>query len=780
LSRQAKIYIACVLAIGAAALGNGLFHWQPHDLARFFCYFSLAVPASCLKVRLPGITGTMSVLFVLLLAGIVDLGLPESLLIGVVCVIVQSFWHARVRPRAVQLWFSVANISSAVWISHFVYHSLAGVAPFLESPFRLSIAAAVFFAANTFPVAAVVALTEGKSLRQVWSNCYLWSFAYYLVGAGIVGVFTFAHRMFDWQVSLLILPVVYAIYRSYGLYLGQLEAERKHREEEHKHVEEVTLLHSRAMDALASAMAANAKLDAAVQASPLAILTLDRHGMVTSWNSMAEHILGWSAVEAIGRPLALAQGMGEATIRDIIAKTMRGEEVAGIEVKQWRRDGSPFEAAIWAAPLRETANEISAILITVADVSDRAQLEEQLRLSQKMEAVGRLAGGIAHDFNNLLTVINGYSSLLVDTLKGNPYAIKQADEILSAGMRAAELLSQLLTFSRRQLIKPKPIEINQLIHNVERMLRRVIGEHIEFRTEFQAKAGWIHADPNQMEAVLLNLATNAQDAMSHGGVLSIETAVVEVVEGQEKHHLELRPGSYVRLVVRDTGDGMDAETQQHIFEPFFTTKQTGRGTGLGLSSVYGTVEQSGGRIFVSSQVGEGTTFSIYLPRIENIPSYGTPRTVSEDSNHGSEVILLVEDEVSLRHMLREALQKAGYKVWEAANGAEALGQWGASIREIDLVVSDIVMPVMNGLTLAEELRSRRPEIKVVFMSGHSMELITNQSLPDPAPDLLQKPFLPQVLVRKVREILDQVPNPARASANPMRVPPGSAGEAVEV
>jgi signal transduction histidine kinase/FixJ family two-component response regulator len=447
---------------------------------------------------------------------------------------------------------------------------------------------------------------------------------------------------------------------------------------------------------------------------------------------------------------------------------MLGEMVTGTEMKQWRRDGSPFEAAIWTAPLHETANETSGILITVADVSDRTRLEEQLRLSQKMEAVGRLAGGIAHDFNNLLTVINGYSGMLVETLKGNPYAVSQAGEILSAGERAAELVSQLLTFSRRQMIKPKPIEINQLIHSVERMLRRIIGEHIEFRAELQPEVGWIHADPNQIEAVLLNLATNAQDAMSQGGVLSIETAAVEVADGRQKHPLELPPGSYVRLVVRDTGDGMDAETQQHIFEPFFTTKKMGRGTGLGLSSVYGTVQQSGGRIFVSSRVGEGTTFSIYLPRIEIVPSYETARTVSGDSNHGSENILLVEDESSVRHMLREALQKAGYKVWEAANGAEAMGQWGARIGEIDLVVSDIVMPVMNGLRLAEELRSRRPEIKVVFMSGHSMELINNQSLPDPAPDLLQKPFGPQVLVRKVREVLDQVPNPARASAKTAR------------
>jgi len=353
--------------------------------------------------------------------------------------------------------------------------------------------------------------------------------------------------------------------------------------------------------------------------------------------------------------------------------------------------------------------------------------------------------------------------MLLDTFKGNPYAVSQAGEILNAGTRAGELVSQLLAFSRRQMIKSKPIEVNQLIHTVERMLRRIIGEHIVFRTELHTDACWIHADPNQMEAVLLNLVTNAQDAMPLGGLLAIETAAVQVAEGQQEKQLKLPAGSYVRLTVRDTGDGMDAETQQHIFEPFFTTKQTGKGTGLGLSSVYGTINQSGGHILVASGVGQGTTFTIFLPRLDSVPSYEPAQAVAENPHPGSETILLVEDENSVRQMLREVLARAGYKVWEAANGAEAMVRWGGRIGEIDLVVSDIVMPVMNGLRLAEELRSRRPEIKVVFMSGHSQDLISNQGVPHPAPDLLQKPFVPEELVRKVREILDHAPHPARAS-----------------
>jgi PAS domain S-box-containing protein len=761
MSLTAKAYIAAMVVLGTLATVTGFVGWEPHNLLRFAIYFALALPASCLKVRLPGVTGTMSVLFVLLLAVIAEQGLPEALMIGICCTLVQSFWHAKARPRPVQLVFTASNIAFAIWATNATYHVLVGLYPSMQVPFRLSIATAVFFMANTLPVAGVIALTEKKSLVQVWNRCYLWTFSYYLAGAAVVGLFSPASNIVDWQVSLVILPLVYVMYRSYKLYLGQLEAERNRVDEAQKHSDEVGALHARSMEALASAMTANATLDAVIQASPLAVMTVDRQGQVTTWNSMAERTLGWSPEETIGRPLPFTDAMTGEIIESIIDETLRGRLVAGFEMKQLRRDGTPFEATVWTAPLRDSSAGISGILIMIADVSDRKRLEEQLRLSQKMEAVGRLAGGIAHDFNNMLTVINGYSAMLVDGLRGYPYGVSQASEILSAGTRAGELISQLLAFSRRQMIRPKPIEVVQLIRDVERMLRRIVGEHIEVKTNLAPDSGWIRADVNQMEAVMLNLATNAQDAMPVGGVLSVESGPVEIAEGQSPGLLSLAPGSYVRISVRDTGHGMDEETQQHIFEPFFTTKETGKGTGLGLSTVYGTVEQNGGRIFVESAPGRGTKFSIFLPRFEGAGSGELSAASSTALQSGHETILLVEDESSVRHMLREALTKAGYTVWEAANGAEAIAQWAARINEIDLVVTDIVMPKMNGLRLAEELRSRRAGTKVVFMSGHSLELINSQGAPDPAPDLLQKPFVPQVLVRKAREILDQAPNPVR-------------------
>jgi PAS domain S-box-containing protein len=747
---KTRIYIGVVMAVGAAALGRGFYLWNPHDLPRFVCYLALAIAGSCLKVSLPGVTGTMSVLFVFLLAGIVELDLPETLAIGVACVTVQCFWHAKMRPHAIQVLFSVANIAFAIYSTDLIYHAM----PSLQMPFRLALAASVFFATNTFPVAAVIALTERKSLREVWGSCYIWCFPYYLVGAAIVGVFSFANRMFDWQISLLITPLVYVIYRSYRLYLDKLRTIKEHAEAERRHSEEVAVLHFSAMESLASAISANARLDAVIRSSPMAILSLDRAGNVTSWNDTAEHIFGWNPEEAVGRPLPFGIGTSEEIIQGIIERTLRGELIAGEEMKQSRKDGSPFEATIWTAPLRDRFEGISGILITVADVSDRKRLEEQLRLSQKMEAVGRLAGGIAHDFNNLLTVINGYSSMLVDSMKGDAYATSSAEEILAAGTRAAELVSQLLTFSRRQVIKPRALEINEFVRDVERMLRRIIGEHIELRTKLDPEAGWIHADLNQMEGVLLNLTTNARDAMPDGGCLTVETARYEARPDRQSPYLDLAPGSYVQLVVRDTGHGMDGDTQRRLFEPFFTTKKEGKGTGLGLSSVYGCVEQNHGRIFVFSELGQGATFSIYFPCIEPLRA-PEPRSVAAPGfRKGTETVLLVEDEGAVRRMLREALSKAGYRVWEAGNGAEAVMQWGPSIDEIDLVVTDIVMPVMNGLRLAAELRTKRPNLKVVFMSGHSEDLINSQRGVNPAPELLQKPFLPDVLVRKVREILD--------------------------
>jgi PAS domain S-box-containing protein len=696
----------------------------------------------------------MSVLSLFVLAAVVELGMPETLVIGVICVVAQCLWHARLRPRPIQVIFSVADIALAITATYYVYRVSMLPYLYLKIPVRLAIAGSVLFVFNTVPIAVVIALTERKSIRQVWNECYRWSYAHYLVGAAVVGVFMFANRTLDWQAWILILPVVYVIYRSYRLYLDKLQTERIRAEEERKHSEEVAHLHAQTVAALASAMEANARLDAVIQASPLATLALNRDGKVTSWNRTAERIFGLRAEEAVGSFSPFAAAGSEDFMQDVIKRSLRGELVSGLEGTQARKDGTSCSVAIWTARLEDRAG--GGILVMAADVSDRKQLEEQLRLSQKMEALGRLAGGIAHDFNNLLTVINGYGSMLTDSLRDNPYAHSFATEILSAGTRAAELVSQLLTFSRRRVTQPKPIDANQLVRDMERMLQRIITEHIELITVLDPDSGWIHADVNQMEGALLNLATNARDAMPNGGVLSISTSRVDVTAlDQGPGGAGLVPGPYVRFAVKDTGQGMDKDTQQHLFEPFFTTKQIGKGTGLGLPSVYGCVQHNHGGIVVESEVGQGSTFSIYLPRVERPNMLESRKAAAPGAFKGSEIILLVEDESAVRRMMIEALTNTGYRVWEATNGADAIRKFGEKIGEVDLLVTDIMMPVMNGLRLAEELRSRRSNLNVVFMSGHAQDVTTGQGGLSPIPDLLQKPFLPDALVKKVREILDR-------------------------
>jgi PAS domain S-box-containing protein len=747
--------------LGAACAYVGVTHGAPQDLLRCFCYLLLAIPASGLKVSLPGVTGTMSVLFLFLLAGTVELGLSETMLIGAICVLVQSYWHARVRPRPVQVVFSVANILIAIASSYFVYHATLLRTASVGSPFRLALAASVFFVTNTFPIAAVIALTERKSLAEVWRNCYCWSFPYYLVGAAIVGVFTFTNRMLDWQAWILILPVVYVIFRSYRLYIDQLHAERNRAEEQQLHAAEVASLHAQAIDALSAAVAANAKMDAVIQASPLAIFVVESEGRVTSLNTMAERIFGVSSRQVIGGALPWHAANNDDLTGLIIHRTLAGQPLSGVELKLFRENRSPVDISLWTAPLRDGDQKVTGVLVTIADVSRHKKLEEQLQTAQKMEAVGRLAGGIAHDFNNLLTIINGYSALLQNELKDHSYEATMAKEIQDAGESAADLVAKLLTFSRRQMVQPKPVRINDLVQSTERMLRRLIGEHIELRTNLKEDAGWILADPNQIEAVLMNLATNARDAMPEGGNLSISTECVRTSPGSEDVPVDMPAGCYVCLTVGDSGAGMDDATLQRIFEPFFTTKAAGKGTGLGLASVYAGVEQNGGRISVNSQIGKGTKFLIYLPRLERgvaPASETTPLRLEPDEGGGT--VLLVEDEIAVRRMLREALSGAGFRVFEAGNGSEAIELWGSSVAEVDLLVTDVVMPLMNGLKLADELRRRRPDLKVLFMSGHSEEVISRQGVLEPEFLLLVKPFLPAALVTKVREILAR-PSPRR-------------------
>jgi PAS domain S-box-containing protein len=401
----------------------------------------------------------------------------------------------------------------------------------------------------------------------------------------------------------------------------------------------------------------------------------------------------------------------------------------------------------------------TAFELFAEDVTERRALEQQLRQSQKMEAVGRLAGGIAHDFNNLLMVISGYSEFLLERVGPDPALRGPAQEIAGAAQRASSLTRQLLAFSRKQMMAPKILDLNEVVTENLKMLTRVIGEDIDLVMIPEATLGAVRADAGQIDQVIMNLAVNARDAMPSGGKLTIETSNVSLDEEYSRFHAPLRPGDYVMLTISDTGMGMDSETQSHIFEPFFTTKGL-KGTGLGLSTVYGIVKQSGGYIWVYSESGKGTTFKIYLPRVSEraeshaVVSSTEPAAVTEP---GTETLLLVEDETNLRYLARQFLEKQGYRVIEAADGAVAMQIAVAHEGVIHLLLTDVIMPGMNGRELAQRISEIRPNTKVLYMSGYTENVIGHNGTLDAGVRLLQKPFTLRELKSKVREVLDSTP-----------------------
>ncbi len=395
------------------------------------------------------------------------------------------------------------------------------------------------------------------------------------------------------------------------------------------------------------------------------------------------------------------------------------------------------------------------LLGVAMDVHHEKQLEQQFRSAQKMEAIGQLAGGIAHDFNNMLTAVLGNANLVLDDLDANSPLRPDLEEIVKAAERAAALTRQLLAFGRKQVLQPVSVDLNASVRDLMQMLRRVIGEHIELTTVGDPQLSPIRADPTQIEQVVMNLVVNARDAMPTGGRLSIETANVKLDQDYAAGHLSVRPGRYVMLAVSDTGTGIDEATRRRLFEPFFTTKALGKGTGLGLATVYGIVKQSGGYIWVYSELGHGTTFKVYLPVGEEVPHVPHPHKEAAQPARGSETILLVEDEPAVRSLARVLLERAGYRVIPAANAQEAVLQFQSVGTEIDLVITDVVMPGASGPALLRYLSDQRPDLKVLFMSGYAHDAVPALGRLDKDAIFLQKPFTAERLIEKVREALEQ-------------------------
>lgn len=423
-----------------------------------------------------------------------------------------------------------------------------------------------------------------------------------------------------------------------------------------------------------------------------------------------------------------------------------------VEYRIRRKDDSWLVVESTASLVQNQGSAGKKMVIVNRDITERKQLEEQLYLSQKLEAIGRLSGGVAHDFNNLLGVIIGYSEALQKQM-GAEHPFREAiEEIQNAGNRAATLTQQLLAFSRKQVLEPKVIDLNMVVSEVQKMLRRLIGEDIALKISLHEHLGMVKADRGQIDQVILNLAVNARDAMPKGGKLIIETRNAELTEADANRYRYVIPGSYVLLKVTDTGCGMDAELQSHIFEPFFTTKEQGKGTGLGLATVYGVIKQSGGYIWVESEVGRGATFKVYLPRVEEVREVVPERTAFGRPQR-SRTILLVEDEHSLRKLTRNTLQEAGHTVLEACDASEALDVAKRTDSRIDLLLTDVVMPGMSGRVLADELATLRPGIKVIYMSGYTDGDVATHGVLQSGISFLRKPFTGDALIGRVDEIL---------------------------
>ncbi len=498
-------------------------------------------------------------------------------------------------------------------------------------------------------------------------------------------------------------------------------------------------------------------VSALLESAAQAILSVDRFGRIVLANARTEEMFGYSRRELLGEKI---EALLPDNARDVHLAHRDGYFASprvrpmgiGMELAGKRKDGTEFPVEVSLSYI-ETAEGPFAIAF-VSDITQRKRLEDQLLHAQKMEAIGRLAGGVAHDFNNMLTIISGYDRMLLDGLSPQDPMRGYAEEVARAADRAGALTAQLLAFSRRQVLRPRVVDINELLHSADKMLRRLIGEDIDLTLSLGAGVGNIKTDPGQVEQIIFNLAINARDAMPEGGRLIIETAVTHLDENYSRTHLGVQPGDYVMIAVSDTGHGMDAETKRHIFEPFFTTKEQGRGTGLGLATVYGTVKQSGGDIWVYSEPGKGTTFKIYFPRVVEAPSADQPAR-NAAAKQGVETVLLVEDEKGVRELIAEMLRRQGYQVLRAADPLEALRISRQYNGTIHMLLTDVVMPQMSGKQLAEQLAPVRPDMKVLYLSGYTENTVVHHGVLEANVEFLAKPFSQQALAEKIRDILDR-------------------------
>jgi two-component system, cell cycle sensor histidine kinase and response regulator CckA len=492
-----------------------------------------------------------------------------------------------------------------------------------------------------------------------------------------------------------------------------------------------------------------------------AVMATDSRGYVTFMNPRAEAMTGWSQAEGLGRHVAevfqvrheTESGFPESSFAKALQEGV-AVDLGDHNLILMAKDGAERPIDDSAAPLKDDRANIVGVVLVFRDISERRQLQEQLMQSQKMEAIGRLAGGVAHDFNNLLTVISVYTELLLSRRNRHDQLEHYTGEIKKAVDNATTLTSQLLTLGRKQLLQPRALDLNTTIAKLGKVFQQMIGQTINLVIMPGPELGYVHIDPAQIEQVVVNLVMNACEAMPQGGTLTIETANIDWDEGQARRYPEVQAGSYVLLTVRDTGRGMDATTRSRLFEPFFSTKSRGRGAGLGLSTVYGVISQSGGHLELDSTPGRGTVFKIYLPQIDQPATPQKPDPATVKLPQGSETVLLVEDEDEVRAAVCESLRMRGYIVLNARHGKEAVMICRRHTGSIHLLLTDVVMPQMTGPELVQRVSPVHPEMKVLYVSGYTSDALHQRNLMEPGTAFLQKPFTPEALARQVRVVLD--------------------------
>jgi len=498
------------------------------------------------------------------------------------------------------------------------------------------------------------------------------------------------------------------------------------------------------------------RMAAIVDSSQDAIIGKDLNGTIISWNKGAERIYGYTAGEAVGQPISIIVPDDRPDeIPDILEKIKRGEIIGFYESVRLAKDGKRLDVSLTVMPIRSNDGKIVGASAIARNITEEKRAQELLRQAQKMEAIGRLAGGVAHDFNNILGIITSCTELL-HSREQAPGSVQYVDMIRKAAERGASLTRQLLAFSRKQILQPRILDLNERVKESAKLLRPLMGDDVQIVIALKAASAPVEADPGQLDQIIMNLAVNARDAMPRGGKLIVETSLVEFDEAFAQQHPPMIPGPYVLLAVSDTGTGMDDATISHIFEPFFTTKELGKGTGLGLATLYGIVKQSSGHVWVYSEPGRGTTFRIYLPSAEHKIGGGTmPEIQPTLTLVTGKTVLLVEDDEMMRDLTRQLLEQQGYKVMEAADGRSALTLVESDHASIDLVLTDVVMRGMSGPELVQRLSETRPKLKFVYMSGYTGELIAEHDVMRSGVMLLEKPFSRSILLTTLQRALSE-------------------------